>query len=142
MNLIRTSVHLALIASTLTLAANAATVTLNADLKTSSEVPVKSGAGHGTLEATFDTDSNLLQYHVTYADLSGPAVAAHFHGPAEPGANAGPQVPVSKPLATPIDGKATLTADQAKQLLDGKWYFNVHTAANPGGEIRGQVTKQ
>jgi hypothetical protein len=42
---------------------------------------------------------------------------------------------------SPIDGTATLTADQVKDLLAGKWYFNVHTAQNPGGEIRGQIEK-
>jgi hypothetical protein len=41
----------------------------------------------------------------------------------------------------PDNGKATLTPEQAKDLVDGKWYFNLHTAANPGGEIRGQVLK-
>lgn len=122
--------------------AHAATVKLAADLQASSEVPAKTGQGHGTVTATLDTDSNVLEYHVTYEALSGPAVAAHFHGPAAPGANAGPQVPVPKPLATPIDGKATLTPAQTKDLLAGQWYFNVHTAQNPGGEIRGQVTKQ
>ena len=57
------------------------------------------------------------------------------------GANAKPQVPVKAPYDSPIDGTATITPDQAKDLLDGKWYFNLHTAANPGGEIRGQVIK-
>ena len=44
-------------------------------------------------------------------------------------------------LATPIKGTATLTDAQAADLQAGKWYFNVHTAANKGGEIRGQVVK-
>ena len=34
-------------------------------------------------------------------------------------------------------GEKFLTAD----LAAGKWYFNIHTAANKGGEIRGQVMK-
>ncbi len=55
--------------------------------------------------------------------------------------NAKPQVPVKGPYEAAIDGSATITAEQAKDLLDGKWYFNLHTAANPGGEIRGQVVK-
>ncbi len=52
----------------------------------------------------------------------------------------GPQVAIkTSPIVSPIDGTATLTAEQAKDLVDGKWYFNIHTKANPGGEIRGQV---
>ena len=42
----------------------------------------------------------------------------------------------------PIKGEATLTDAQAADLQAGKWYFNVHTAANKGGEIRGQVMKK
>jgi CHRD domain len=123
-------------------AAQAAIVTLKADLQASSEVPAKTSPGHGTLTATLDTDTNEFKYHVTYEGLTGPAVAAHFHGPAAPGANAKPQVPVAKPLDSPIDGKATLAPEQSKDLMSGKWYFNIHTAQNPGGEIRGQVTKE
>jgi hypothetical protein len=44
-------------------------------------------------------------------------------------------------VASPIKGTATLTDAQAADLAAGKWYFNVHTEANKGGEIRGQVTK-
>jgi hypothetical protein len=42
---------------------------------------------------------------------------------------------------SPFEGEATLTDAQASDLMAGKWYFNIHTAANKGGEIRGQVTK-
>jgi hypothetical protein len=133
---------IALALATVSVVSQAATVALKADLQASSEVPAKTGSGHGTLTATLDTDSNELKYQVTYEGLTGPAVAAHFHGPAEPGVNAGPQIPIAKPLASPIEGKATLTPEQTKDLLDGKWYFNIHTAQNPGGEIRGQVTKE
>jgi hypothetical protein len=143
MKLLRTPLRAVVIASALafvSMAAQAETVTLKADLQPSAEV--KGSQGHGELTATFDTESSELQYHATYEGLTGPVVAAHFHGPAEPGANAKPQVPVMKPLDSPISGKATLTPEQAKELLGGQWYFNVHTAKNPSGEIRGQVTKE
>jgi CHRD domain len=135
----------AVVVSTLAFAsmvAQAATVNLTANLKASSEVPPKASSGTGTLTATLDTTTNELTYHVTFDGLTGAATAAHFHGPAALGANAGPQVPVkTTPIVSPIDGTATLTPEQVKDLLAGKWYFNIHTAANPGGEIRGQVTK-
>jgi CHRD domain len=44
-------------------------------------------------------------------------------------------------MTSPIEGKAALTAEQAKDLADGKWYFNLHTAANPGVEVRRHVVK-
>jgi hypothetical protein len=135
----------AIVASALaftSIAAQAATVTFKADLKASTEVPPKDSAGKGMLTATLDTDTNEFKYHIEFSGLTGPAVAAHFHGPAAAGANAKPQVPIKvSPITSPIDGTATLTPEQAKDLMDGKWYFNIHTSANPGGEIRGQVMK-
>ena len=123
-------------------AAHAATINLKADLKASAEVPPKDSAGTGTLTATLNTETNEFTYHIEFSGLTGPVAAAHFHGPAAEGVNAKPQLPIKgTPITSPIDGKATLTAEQAKDLVDGKWYFNLHTAANPGGEIRGQILK-
>ena len=82
-----------------------------------------------------------FSYTVTYSGLTGAATAAHFHGPAKPGANAGPIITLDK-LSSPIVGLSTLTAEQGKQLADGLWYLNVHTAAHPPGEIRGQLMKK
>jgi hypothetical protein len=124
------------------IAAQAATINLKADLKASSEVPPKDSSGTGTVTATLDTDTNEFKYHVEFGGLTGPVVAAHFHGPAFEGANAKPQIPIkTSPIVSPIEGKATLTPEQAKDLVDGKWYFNLHTSANPGGEVRGQLVK-
>jgi CHRD domain len=120
--------------------ANAETITLKADLKGSNEVPPNSSPASGAAEATFDTTSKLLTYTVTYKDLTGPALGAHFHGPVEAGKNAGIVLPF-KTVQSPIQGSATLTDEQATDLLAGKWYANIHTAANPGGELRGQMMK-
>ncbi|WP_158821691.1 CHRD domain-containing protein [Granulicella sp. S156] len=140
-SLIRTVVAASTLAF-VSIAAHAATITLKADLKASAEVPAKDSTGTGTLTATLDTDTNELKYHIEFSGLTGPVVAAHFHGPAAAGTNAKPQIPIkTSPLASPIDGKATITPEQAKDLVDGKWYFNLHTSANPGGEIRGQLVK-
>ncbi len=116
-------------------------VKLKADLKGATEVPPTDSKGTGTAAITYDSADKKLTWTVTYSGLSGPATAAHFHGPAEPGKNAGVAVPIPNQATSPVNGSATLTDAQAADLLAGKYYVNVHTAANPGGEIRGQATK-
>lgn len=115
-------------------------IKLQAELKGSNEVPPNNSAGSGRAEATFDSETKVLTYTVTFTDLSGPAMGAHFHGPSEAGKNAGIALPF-KTVQSPIQGSATLTDAQAADLLAGKWYANIHTAANPGGELRGQMMK-
>ena len=123
-------------------AAVAATEHFTATLKGSEETPPTNSKGTGQLEATLDPATKMLAYKITYSGLSGPAVAAHFHGPAAPKADAPPVVPVPKDkLASPIAGQAPLSDPQIEELKSGQWYFNIHTAANPGGEIRGQLGK-
>ena len=121
------------------LPAFAETVAYKADLKASSEVPPNDSKGSGDLAASYDTSSKKLSWTITYTGLTGPAVAAHFHGPAAVGANAPPVVPITGDLASPVKGDATLTDAQAAEMKAGSWYLNVHTAANKGGELRGQV---
>jgi hypothetical protein len=124
--------------------ASAATVTYKATMNGASEVPSNTTTGTGTVTATFDPGTKMLTWEGSFSGLSGPATAAHFHGPAEPGKNAGVAVWISEkgtPFTSPFKGSATLTDGQASDLQSGLWYANVHTAANPGGELRGQVTK-
>ena len=120
--------------------AKAETVTLKAEMKGSNEVPPNASTATGRAEARLDTETKRLTYTITYSGLTGPAVGAHFHGPGEAGKNAGIVLPF-KTLPSPIEGVATLTDSQVADLMTGKWYANVHTAANPGGELRGQMMK-
>jgi hypothetical protein len=110
---------------------------MSATLSAASEVPPNSSGGTGS--AKLNLTGNTLSWTVTYSGLTGPATAAHIHGPAAAGANAGVVVPFKPPVTSPFSGTATLTEAQVADLKAGKWYINVHTAANPGGEIRGQI---
>jgi hypothetical protein len=116
------------------------TMALSAKLSGTSEVPANSSPGSGTVEASLDKQTNVLSWTVTYTGLTGPVKAGHFHGPAAAGANAGVALGFSGSVESPIKGSAALTPAQVADLVAGKWYVNLHTAANPGGEVRGQVT--
>lgn len=112
-----------------------------AELTAASQVPPNGSPAIGRAEFLFDTDTAQLTYTVVYDGLTGVATAAHIHGPAAPGSNAGVIVPFQDP-ASPIAGTATLQPAAAAALVDGMLYVNVHTAANKDGEIRGQITKR
>jgi hypothetical protein len=121
--------------------AQADQITFQADLASAAEVPPVTSPGKGSATASLDTTTKTLTWTVTYSGLSGPATAGHIHGPAALGANAGVLVPFSGDLASPIKGSATLTDAQVSDLEAGKWYVNLHTAANKPGEIRGQLLR-
>ena len=119
--------------------ANADVMSFKADLTGAQETPPNDSKGKGAVDAAYDAATKILTWTITYSDLTGPATAAHFHGPAAVGAKAAPVVPIQGDLKSPIKGTATLTDPQAKDLQAGMWYFNVHTAKFPDGEIRGQM---
>ncbi len=115
-------------------------VNLKADLKGSNEVPPITVAGSGQVTATFDPATKKLSWKGTLSNLTAPPTMAHFHGPAEAGKNAGVLVPIPNPGAS-FAGEATLTDSQVKDMMAGMWYVNIHTAAHPAGEVRGQLLK-
>ena len=122
----------------------AAPMKFKADMNAASEVPAVQSAGKGTVTATYDPATKVLTWEGSFSGLTGPATAAHFHGPAEVGKNAAPAVWISEKgqgLSSPYKGTATLTDAQADDLQKGLWYANVHTDANKAGEIRGQMVK-
>lgn len=132
---------LAVVLAAVALAAAAASIKLKATLNSGQEVPkqaVKAPDGNGTFTATLS--GSKLSWTLVFGKLSGKAQAAHIHlGRA--GKAGGVVVPLCGPCKSGVSGTATLTSAQQGAILGGGTYVNVHTAKNPNGEIRGQITK-
>ena len=119
----------------------AETIALQAELKPQNQVPAINGnPASGNCSVGFEAQSKMLSWTCSYSGMTGKALAGHFHGPADATKTAGVVITLPK-IDSPFEDKATLTDAQAAELLAGKWYVNIHTAAHPGGEIRGQVVK-
>jgi hypothetical protein len=94
----------------------------------------------GELMGTLNTVTHKLTYKITYSGLSGPVAAAHFHGPAAVGQDAGVMLPIPGPYKSGMHGTVTADAATEKAMLGGMTYVNLHTAKYPAGEARAQVT--
>ena len=97
--------------------------------------------GTGNASVYINTVSNTIDLKGSYSGMTSNVSASHFHGPANPGQNAGVKIGVTNTGGT--SGTVTFNgvynqADEA-DILAGRWYLNIHTANNTGGEIRGQV---
>jgi len=122
-------------------------IPITASLSGAGEVPPNNSPAKGLMTGTFDTNTNTLTWTVTYSGLSGAPIGAHFHGPVSylgltPEENAPIQVGTPGNLASPFHGVAQISAEQAKDLKDGRYYFNLHSTKIPGGEIRGPVVRR
>jgi hypothetical protein len=115
-----------------------AQVLFTAALDGSQETPASGSNGNGTLWAVLSPDMTTLTFRITFAQLSGPATAMHFHlGPA---GTAGPVVhQISFSGNTASGGWTNLPDSIVEDLIKGNLYINVHSGKFPGGEIRGQL---
>jgi hypothetical protein len=116
--------------------------TVKPTLNSRQEVPRPKGAaraaGRFTVTAVKTGSSAVLTWRLTFSKLTGRAAAAHIHtgrtGVAGPVA-----VALCGPCRSGVSNKATVTGATLAALEAGRAYVNVHTARNPGGEIRGQI---
>ena len=108
------------------------------------EVPAKVTNATGTMNVSYDKSTKMLTLSATWANLSADPVAAHIHGTAPRGENAGVKVDFHDQVTSATGNfNRSVTVDESAikedSLLAGFYYFNIHTPANPGGELRGQI---
>jgi hypothetical protein len=112
----------------------------SAKLTAAQEVPkqaVTTPAAHGSFTAALH--GKKLTWKLTFASLSGPATAAHIHMAAM-GKSGDVVVALCGPCKSGASGTATVSAAVLKAFPKHLLYVNVHTAKNPAGEIRGQLS--
>ena len=113
--------------------------TFKATINGASEVPANASAATGTATLTFNTVTKIFTVTVTYTGVT--ASASHIHQAAV--GVSGPVIFPFTNLASPITyTSAALDATQEGVLTSNGYYVNIHSAAFPGGEIRGQLIKQ
>lgn len=114
--------------------------TINVTLTPDEVFPRPQSTASGTGQLVFDLSNGAVTGGVNVTGVT--ATAAHIHD-----GFAGSSGPVIIPFVQsasdasrwePATG-SVLTADQIADLLNGKLYVNVHSAAYPDGEIRGQI---
>ena len=122
-------------------ARQATTVKFKAALNVGQEVPHPKGTKVGASgRFTATLTGTTLKWKLTFTHLSGPAMQAHIHKGVK--GKSGPVlIALCTPCKSPVSGTATATAAEIAAMKAGKTYVNVHTAKNPAGEIRGQVTR-
>lgn len=127
---------------TFSLAANAATY-FTGNLSSAQEVPPNPSTATGFGRVTLNDAETQITATFYWSGLTGNATVGHIHGAAGPGANA-PVIfnmaPAAATSGSVVGLTFAVTPAQVADLKAGRWYFNIHTAANPGGEIRGQIT--
>lgn len=118
-------------------------VSIRTTLSGGQEVPAVTTAGAGTAVFTVKPGTGDLVGSVTFSGLSGNATAAHIHlgaagsnGPVAIALTGGEGVPAG---TFTVPAGTALVAAQLTSLYAGELYVNIHTANNPGGEIRGQI---
>ena len=134
-----TIVIAALFSLTLCGAASAAALHFTAKLDGSGETPPARARGAGEATVTLDLTRKVIDWRLEYSGLSGPITLARFRGPEPRDEKGDAAVTLRIGRSNPAQGSVTLTDDQIEDLAAGLWTLNLHTAAHPHGEIRGQV---
>ena len=115
-----------------------ADITYNVNLSGSQEVPAVNTMSMAT--AVVEIDEDLPAFSVS-VDVSGltDVTGVHVHD-----GGIGMNGPVAFPLTDAGDGtyvlaETNISPSNLDALTNGEWYLNVHTTANPNGEVRGQI---
>ena len=106
------------------------------------EVPPVNTPATGTLTGTYNSATNVLTYSISWTGLTGAPTMMHFHGPAGVGEINSPIVHITgypQQTTGTVSGTANVEESMEQDLLNERWYYNLHTPTHGGGEIRAQV---
>jgi hypothetical protein len=111
-----------------------------ANINAGQETPPLAEPGFGVAHLTLDNATDMLCFSISFDGLASGEIAAHIHGPSQPGVPSGIIFPLA--LGNPKNGcVGPLTNQQAKDLNKNLWYINIHTSGHTGGELRGQILR-
>ncbi len=114
-------------------------------LSGSQEMPAKETQATGWADVSYNKTTHLLTFTLNWANLTGNPTGAHIHGTAARGTNASVKFDFYSAIPKTTTGTYSTsvvvdgTMINENDLLNGLYYFNIHTPTNPGGEIRGQI---
>jgi CHRD domain len=121
-------------------------------LSGANETPATTSTALGTMDIFYSKETRMLSYTVNWSGLTGAVTAMHIHGLGPTGYAAGiiqtftlTAITKCPTVSNTSCGtyKGTFLADgvvvKEQDIINGMYYINIHTAANPGGEIRGQI---
>lgn len=125
----------------LALTVQAANYEFNFPLEGSQEVPPSGSAGTGSCVVSLNDVTGAVSVDCSFSGLGSEAAAAHIHGLAPVGVNAGVLLALSPTAATSgtISGAGTLDASSTQGMINGETYINLHSQNISSGELRGQV---
>lgn len=129
-----------MMALAIALPASGAILHFEATLSGLQEVPPNGSPATGDSHVILDDVANTITVDLHFSGLTSAQTAAHIHGPAPPGVNAG--ILVGFPLGNFDDMVFNITDVIEDHIKNGLTYVNVHTTTFPGGEIRGQLLPQ
>ena len=111
-----------------------------ASLSAANETPPTDSAGYGVMEARYMPTMQTIEWKFWFGRLSGPITHAFLQGPDGGGNERADIVPINPPFESNLQfGSATLTPQQAADLLAGRWSVEIRTERFPAGEIRGPL---
>lgn len=114
----------------------------SANLTGAQAVPATPSDGRGRLVAVLDRQTGLFRWKLQFEGLSGPVRRAGFHSPGMSGEVAPQVLSLGAVVPELSEGRAQLTPQQQRDLLNGQWYVNLPTEYYPEGELRGPLIEQ
>lgn len=108
-------------------------------LSGANETPANVSTAYGTSTGVYNTTTKILTLSTTYTGVT--VTAGHLHK-GDPGVSGPVEFPFAVTASPIVFTSSALTATEETDLMENKYYVNLHSSTYPGGEIRGQLTKQ